>query len=235
MNHLIEQNILRMLNITYYKLGNTISEQSVIGAPNYGMIDTAGAREITSGLPLDYYAGLQFIRLRKNEFTENDIKDKSKLDYLSKMLCNKSKNEGTCDPSKWKNKDWGYHDMTIRNPDSKFFGKTSFTYDDHQYIAEWLRFIGNSYVSQGGSGWILTDSYNFDNISKIKPWLAEKKYFLFNMWSGILKTILSPTAGIEEILSQYHNLGYPGFKVKLNVPLNGCKCQSKTTTQPKNK
>ena len=153
-----------------------VTEQSVIGAPNYGMIDVVAAREIPSDLPLDYYCALQFMSLRKENFTEKDIKDKSKLTYLSKMICNKSKTEGTCDPSKWKHKDWGYYDMTIRNPDSKFFGKTTFTYDDHPFIAEWLRFIGNSYVTQGGSGWILTDTYNFDNIQKIKPRLAKKDF-----------------------------------------------------------
>jgi hypothetical protein len=212
-----------------------VTEQSVIGAPNYGMLDVAAAREIPSDLPLDYYGALQFMSLRKENFTEKDIKDKAKLDYLSKMICNKSKTEGTCDPSKWKNKDWGYKDMTIRNPDSKFFGKTSFTYDDHQYIAEWLRFIGSAYVTQGGSGWILTDNYNFDNIQKTKPRLSKKGTLdiIYNIVRGIFTTAFKPTAGIEEILSQYHNLGYPGYKVRLNVPLNGCKCQSKVTTKPK--
>lgn len=200
------------------------------------------------GIPLYIIGATEFAKKRTEVFTEKEM-TQSQLSILSNIICEKSKRFGSCDPKDWEGKDErnvdnkmtiNYPDSTLHNPKSPSFGKSSFTYDEQpSEIKEILLFLGGFTVTDSGSSWKVTDMYNFDNIQKAHPQLKEKGWFntTVNILSGVLKTGFdlyrgkSPAAGVEELLSQYHNFGYKGFPVEILVPKKNCPCKKVYSTK----
>lgn len=193
--------------------------------------------------PLHVYCALRFLKMSKDKLTEKELK-KDTISTLSSIICEKSNRLGNCNPDMWQGKDpkgnpnknlIGYHDFTTLYSKSPSFGKTSFSYGAQPTnILELMLTLGGATVRQGGSGWVVYDTYNFDNIMEKKPHLQTSNYFKMglNVLRGVGAAIggwligKSPVNGIEEIMSQLHNTGYKGFPVQINVPSNGCKCKS---------
>ena len=195
-------------------------------------------------LPLHVYAATRFMRLEKSTLTEKEV-PKETLDVLSDILCEKSMRLKTCDPNKWsgmdprgeRNKNYlGYPDYTMLYSKSPSYKKTSFSYDGQpSSIRGCMLTLGQATIRGNGNGWTITDTYNFDNILETKPQLKTDNFFKasYNFVAGGAKALWSWVTGsgkvvanLEESLSQLHNLGYKGYPVKINVPLNGCKCNS---------
>jgi|694.fasta_scaffold14746_8 hypothetical protein len=194
--------------------------------------------------PLHVYCALRFLKMSKETLTERELK-KETLSTLSNVICEKANRMGSCNPDMWQGKDpkglpnknqLGYHDYTTLYSKSPSYKGTSFTYGSQPTnISELMLTLGGATIRQGGSGWVIYDMYNFDNIMEKKPHLKTNNYFkmYLNTLRGIGATIggwllgRSPVNGIEEVMSQLHNTGYKGFPVQINVPSNGCKCKSK--------
>lgn len=193
--------------------------------------------------PLHIYCALRFLKMSNKPLTEKELK-KETLSTLSNIICEKAMRMGNCNPDMWKGNDprgnpnknlLGYHDYTTLYSKSPSYKKTSFSYGSQPTnISELMLTLGGATVKQGGSGWIVYDTYNFDNIMEKKPHLKTDNYFkmYLNTLRGIGAAIggwllgKSPVNGIEEVMSQLHNTGYKGYSVQLNVPSNGCKCKS---------
>lgn len=193
-------------------------------------------------LPLHIYAALKFSTLQSSPLTEKDLNQNTK-NTLFGILCEKSKRMKTCDPNLWggtdpkgnKNKNYlGYLDYTTLYSKSPQYDRTlkssSFSYDQPTQIKELMLTIGQGTVTKSGNNWIVSDVYNFDNILKSKPWLKYQSLTGINLVSGLsiaLWDIIrgkSPVSGMEQILSQFHNFGYKGFKTKIVVPIGNCPC-----------
>ena len=192
--------------------------------------------------PLHVYCALRFLKMSKETLTEKELK-KDTLSTLSNVICEKANRMGNCNPDMWQGKDpkglpnknqLGYHDFTTLYSKSPSYKKTGFTYEGQPTnISELMLTLGGSTIRQGGNGWVVTDVYNFDNIMKDKPRLKTNNYFkmLFNTVVGAGFAVIgkalgrSYVNGIEEVMSQLHNLGYKGYNVQINFPSNGCKCK----------
>lgn len=192
--------------------------------------------------PLHVYCALRFLKMSKDTLTEKELK-KDTLSTLSNIICEKANRMGNCNPDMWQGKDpkgnpnknlLGYHDYTTLYSKSPSYKGTSFTYGSQPTnISELMLTLGGSTIRQGGSGWVVNDMYNFDNIMEKKTHLKTNNYFkmYLNTIRGIGAAIggwlmgKSPVNGIEEVMSQLHNTGYKGFPVQINVPSNGCKCK----------
>lgn len=192
--------------------------------------------------PLHVYAALQFLNFKKNPLTTNEIK-KDTLTNLSNILCEKAIRMGSCDPNKWPGKDprgadnknsLGYNDFTTLYSKSPSYKGTSFSYGSQPtFIKELMLTLGRAKITLQGNGWHVHDVYNFDNVMETKPHLKTDSYFkmALNVMRGIGGAIVgwifgkSPINGIEEVMSQFHNTGYKGFNVEIDVPFNNCKCK----------
>jgi hypothetical protein len=194
-------------------------------------------------MPLHYRAAAKFLLRETKPLTNTDFGDKS-ISVLSDVLCNKSKLMKTCDASKWfgfnrkkeTNKNTLYYeDYTIKYPKSPSYNQTNFTYDGQPAnIKELMLTLGSSTITTTGNNWVLTDDYNFDNIMEFKPYLKTDSFL--GLIKNSLKSLLTIgkdlirgrgiEAGVEELLSQYHNTGYPGYKIKLTIPMGNCKCKN---------
>jgi hypothetical protein len=194
--------------------------------------------------PLHVYCAIRFLKMSKEALTEKELKKETLL-TLSNVICEKANRMGNCNPDMWQGKDpkglpnknqLGYHDFTTLYSKSPSYKKTGFTYESQPTnISELMLTLGGSTIRQGGNGWVITDVYNFDNIMKEKPRLKTNNYFkmfhnaIIGGGYAVLGKLLgrSYVNGIEEVMSQLHNLGYKGYNVQINVPSNGCKCKSK--------
>ena len=192
--------------------------------------------------PLHVNCALRFLSMSKETLTEKDLK-KETLSNLSNIICEKALRMKTCNPDKWVGKDpkgnpnknlIGYHDFTTLYSKSPSYRSSNFSYGSQPTsIGELMLTLGGATVRQGGSGWIVYDNYNFDNIMEKKPHLKTNNFFkmYLNTLRGIGAAIggwllgRSPVNGIEEVMSQLHNTGYQGYKIQINVPFNGCKCK----------
>ena len=192
--------------------------------------------------PLHIYCALRFLRMSKETLTQKEIK-KETLSTLSNIICEKANRMGSCNPDMWQGNDprgnanknlLSYHDYTTLYSKSPSYKGTSFTYGSQPTnISELMLTLGGATIKQGGSGWVVSDMYNFDNIMEKKPHLKTNNYFKMhlNTLRGTMAAIggwlmgKSPVNGIEEVMSQLHNTGYKGFPVQINVPSNGCKCK----------
>jgi hypothetical protein len=206
------------------------------------MLIPESVSSMISNSPLHVYCAIRFLKTTKQTLTEKELK-KETLSTLSNIICEKAIRMGTCNPDMWKGKDprgnpnknlLGYNDYTTLYSKSPSYGGTSFTYGSQPTnISELMLTLGGSTIRQGGSGWVVSDMYNFDNIMKKKPHLKTDNFFNFhlNTLRGTMAAIgswligRSPVNGIEEAMSQLHNTGYKGFPVQINVPSNGCKCK----------
>ena len=214
----------------------TLVEQ-IIPLPVTSMVSTQVAQS-----PLHVYCALRFLKMSKDTLTEKELK-KDTLSTLSNIICEKANRMGNCNPDMWQGKDpkgnpnknlLGYHDYTTLYSKSPSYKGSSFTYGSQPTnISELMLTLGGSTIRQGGSGWVVNDMYNFDNIMEKKTHLKTNNYFkmYLNTIRGIGAAIggwlmgKSPVNGIEEVMSQLHNTGYKGFPVQINVPSNGCKCK----------
>lgn len=214
----------------------TLVEQ-IIPLPVTSMVSTQVAQS-----PLHVYCALRFLKMSKDTLTEKELK-KDTLSTLSNIICEKANRMGNCNPDMWQGKDpkgnpnknlLGYHDYTTLYSKSPSYKGTSFTYGSQPTnISELMLTLGGSTIRQGGSGWVVNDMYNFDNVMEKKTHLKTNNYFkmYLNTIRGIGAAIggwlmgKSPVNGIEEVMSQLHNTGYKGFPVQINVPSNGCKCK----------
>lgn len=202
--------------------------------------------KVGSDQPLHFRAAIKFMVKSKTPLT-NQFLSQTNISTLQDILCNKSKLQKTCDSNKWsgvnrKNlsnqNSLHYDDYTMKYPKSPSYQKTTFTYNEQPTnIRELMLTIGSSTVKTSGNSWVIDDVYNFDNILAAKPHLKTNSFFgiLKNQTMGLFKALISLAtgrsiaAGLEEFFAQYHNMGYPGFKTKLVIPMGNCKC--KTTPQ----
>ena len=197
-------------------------------------------KPLPSNLDLHLYAALRFAKLTSKPLTESELRSDT-IQTLSNIICEKSLRMKTCDPNMWEGKDpkgnsnknyLGYLDYSTLYSKSLQFDKTlkssSFNYNQPRTIKELMLTLGQASVTKQGNNWVVSDMYNFDNIQKAKPWL--KNISLGNVFHGIAVAVWevlqgkAPTSGAEEILSQYHNFGYKGFKTKITVPIGNCGC-----------
>jgi|3_EtaG_2_1085321.scaffolds.fasta_scaffold02906_2 hypothetical protein len=170
---------------------------------------------------LHYKLALHFLFMRKSDVTNNDIPNEY-ISILSDVLCLKSQRNKTCNIT-----GLNYDDYTIHNKNSPSYNKQSFTYNQQPAdLKATILSFGNANVKESGNNWIITDTYNFDNIQEKYKFLKTKNFtrIIGNIGIGIFRSILNPIAGIEYMMSQLHNLGYKGFAVKIIVPKNNCKC-----------
>lgn len=200
-------------------------------------------KPLPSNLDLHLYAALRFAKLKSNPLTESELRSDT-VQTLSNILCEKSIRMKTCDPNMWGGKDpkgnpnknyLGYLDYSTLYSKSPQYDKSlkssSFNYNQPRPIKELMLTLGQASVIKQGNSWVVSDTYNFDNIQKAKPWLKNTSFF--NIMHGIAIAALdifrgkAPAAGAEEILSQYHNFGYKGYKTKLTIPMGNCKCGKK--------
>ena len=136
--------------------------------------------------PLHVYCALRFLRMSKETLTQKELK-KETLSTLSNVICEKANRMGSCNPDMWRGKDpkglpnknqLGYHDYTTLYSKSPSYKGTSFTYGSQPTnISELMLTLGGSTIRQGGSGWMIYDMYNFDNIMEKKPHLKTNNYF----------------------------------------------------------
>jgi hypothetical protein len=198
-------------------------------------------KPIPSNLDLHIYAALRFAQMYKNPLTETELRSDT-VQTLSQILCEKSIRMKTCDPNMWSGKDpkgngnknyLGYLDYSTlysKSPQyDKTFKSSSFNYNQPRSIKELMLTLGQATVTKKGDNWVVSDQYNFDNIQNTKPWL--KRLSIGNFIHSIaaigwdLIRGKAPVAGAEEILSQYHNFGYKGYKTIITVPIGDCKCK----------
>ena len=202
--------------------------------------DTSSILDIN--IPLHQYAALRFLKFSKTPLTESEINQQT-LNDISNILCEKSARMKTCDPSRWRGNDprknpnknsLGYNDYTTLYSKSPSYGKPSFTFEEQpSSIKGPMLTFGKANISGGEGGWLISDMYNFDNISESKPYLKTNSYFSMakNAVRGLGRAFMtlfnnkSPVDGIEEAMSQLHNMGYLGYEVKVKIPSNGCKCK----------
>ena len=211
-----------------YKEVNQIIDKAVKGA--------------SPDAPLHMKATIKFMVRDSKPLTNSDLSQEN-LDVLQDVLCNKSKLQKTCDSSKWTgvnkknitNKNTlHYDDYTINYPKSPSYKNTSFSYNQPMKLRQLILTLGGSTIITSGSNWVITDVFNFDNIMEEKPYLKTDNLLgiMKNTAKGLFKTVYnalrgrSIEAGIEEILSQYHNTGYKGFKVRIVIPMGNCKCKN---------
>lgn len=224
-------------NLTTTKSEKTIQKQNKTITPK-------NTESLDINIPLHYYAAIKFLGLKKTALTEREINEKT-LNTLSDILCEKSMRMKTCNPDKWtgndprKNKNQnslGYPDYTMLYSKSPSYKTTSFSYGgESSLIQGCMLTLGRAKVTGNGNGWTITDMYNFDNITESKPWLKTDNFvkmsynFIAGAAKGLWELFTGQTdkavADFEEGLSQFHNLGYKGFPVSINVPFNGCKCK----------
>lgn len=197
-------------------------------------------KKLPSNLDLHIYAALRFAKLNSSPLTESELRSDT-IQTLSEILCEKSKRMKTCDPSMWSGKDpkgndnknyLGYLDYSSlysKSPEyDPSFKKSSFSYSQPRPIKELMLTLGQASVKKQGDNWVVSDTYNFDNILKSKPWL--KMSPSLSILHGIAVSVYdlvrgkAPVAGAEEILSQYHNFGFEGYKTQLTIPMGNCKC-----------
>lgn len=199
-------------------------------------------RNVNVSTPLHISAAIEFIKKRKDVLTEKNLTNKN-IETLSEILCEKSIRLGSCNPSLWGGKDLrgkdnknylGYNDFSTSYSKSPSFGKKNFTYSEQPtFIHEVMLTFGQANVQSTGGGWVVTDNYDFKNILDTKPYLKtdSNSKIVLNTLRGVGLAFAGPLAGkspvhgIEEVLSQMHNTGYPGYPVKINIPKNGCKCK----------
>lgn len=215
----------------------TVPDKSVVKPDN-----EATKPILNINIPLHHYAALRFLNFSKTTLTESEINQKT-LNDISNVLCEKSARMKTCNPSQWSGNDprgetnknrLSYNDYTTLYSKSPSYGKKSFTFEEQPFsIKGPMLTFGQATITGGDGGWLVTDTYNFDNIQENKPYLKSDSYFTMakNVVTGLFRAIKaklnseSPVDGIEEAMSQLHNLGYNGYEVKIKVPSNGCKCK----------
>lgn len=200
-------------------------------------------KKLPSNMDLHIYAAMRFAKLTTSPLTEKELRSDT-IQTLSNILCEKSNRMKTCDPSMWTGKDpkgnsnknyLGYLDYSSlysKSPEfDPSFKKSSFSYSQPRAIKELMLTLGQASVQKQGNSWVVTDTYNFDNILRAKPWLKVPSTFNFLHAFAVAGWDLirgrAPVKGAEEILSQYHNFGYPGYKTKLIIPMGSCKCGKK--------
>lgn len=236
--------------VTETQYNKIIEEQILAGGPMVSTVTGFSVfPKILKGLdpksyPLHIYNTLRFSSMNTSPLTEKEIKPSS-MKTLIDVICQKSVRMKTCDPSKWAGNDkqgkpnknrLSYHDFTTEYSKSPNFGGAKFNYHSQpEFLQEWILTLGQTTITKSGSGWVLTDMYNFDNIMKTNPSLKTGNYLksTLNIFKGIFnavwgaakdRSLAGAAAGMEEVLSQYHNFGYKGFPVKINVPMGHCKC-----------
>lgn len=204
------------------------------------LIDSS-IKSFSGDAPLHIKATIKFLARESKPLT-NDSLSQENLDVLQDVLCSKSKLQKTCDTAKWTgNNKQGltnknslhYDDYTINYPKSPSYKNTSFSYNQPTKLRHLILTLGGSTVITSGSDWVITDVFNFDNIMESKPYLKTDNLLgiLKNSATALFKTVYNFVRGrglegsIEEFLSQYHNTGYKGFKVRFVIPMGNCNCK----------
>jgi hypothetical protein len=207
-----------------------------------GLNVAQGVPQAMSNSPLHIYCALRFLSQSKDTLTEKELKSDTLLN-LSSIICEKAIRMGNCNPDRWEGVDakskpnrntLSYSDFSTSYSKSSNYKSGAVSYNQPTFIKELMLTLGMSSIKKSGNGWVITDTYNFDNIMEKKPYLKTDNFFKMglNTIRGIGGAIggwitgKGVTSGIEEMMSQLHNTGYKGFPVQINVPFNGCKCKN---------
>jgi hypothetical protein len=207
-------------------------------------------KKIYNSLPYHYYYVFRFMLLKYEPVTNNEVPIEV-INTASDMLCEKSKRMGSCNPNDWHGMDcqknnnkntFTYCDSTSMYSKSPTYGSSSINLSGQPTkIKNVCWTLGRANVQQQGNNWVVNDPFDFDNVMHKHKFMQSDNFFKVgvNIVAGFVRAVLGTvgignfSAGVEQILTQLHALGYPGFTSKWTIPMGNCKCGGKTIQKPK--
>lgn len=187
----------------------------------------------------------EFLRMRTEPLTETFLSD-TDIKTLQEILCEKSTRFGTYDPSNWPEGETNrivYLDYTRRYSKSNQYNPTAtnFSYEDKKPIKDIILALGQANVSKQGSNWVITDTYDFNNIDSDNVTMSQILKSPLNIIGNAARLVFNVITGgsmsspIEQIISQLHLTGYPGYEIKITIPSTANCPGAKVTPDTKEK
>jgi hypothetical protein len=168
-----------------------------------------------------YRAYINFLKLRKRPFTENDL-TKSEIESLKEMVNLQNKTKGIPNNKPTRIDFYDLQNKLNTSGEQIDFKADNLGFDQRDVKSNYLSLaltIGNGTISKENNQYVIRDIYDFNNYYK-----HPEKYDLKNAPSTVKEAIKkigsnNLVQGVEELTSYYQAAGYEGYPIEIRIPV----------------
>lgn len=168
-----------------------------------------------------YRAYMDFLKLRKRPFTENDL-TKSEIESLKEMVNLQNKTKGIPNNKSTRINFYDLQNKLNTSGEQIDFKSDNLGFKQGDVKSDYLSLaltIGNGTISKENNQYVIRDIYDFNNYYK-----HPEKYNLSNAPSTVKEAIKkigsgNLVQGVEELSSYYQAAGYKGYPIEIKIPV----------------